>query len=191
MLNHDTIDILKEVMNKGDIMKPSLNGSFCGIHNIHLEVASKWSAEFECWLLDRSLPNDILGCFPEAPCRVPVRVEKIQVIIHHFPWWKLQVGECFSCRANLYEGDPMKIATVVSKNDMWPVGHLIRNKPMSMVHLFAGAFNGWHQAERFSHFHRKLPECDWSLNIDDDPMVCEMASKNLTAEVVTNSRVFA
>ena len=188
LLNNDTIGTLKEVMNEGNIMKPSLNGVFRGIQNIHLQVASKWSTEFECWLLDRSLPNDILGCVPDSPCRIPIRVEKIQVIVHHLPWWKLQVGECFSCRANLFEGESMKIATVVSKHDMWRVGQLVMNQPISMAHLFAGAFNGWHQAERFSHFHRKLPECNWSLNIDDDPMVCEMASKNLTAERITNNR---
>ena len=95
LLNNDTIGTLKEVMNEGNIMKPSLNGVFRGIQNIHLQVASKWSTEFECWLLDRSLPNDILGCVPDSPCRIPIRVEKIQVIVHHLPWWKLQVGECF------------------------------------------------------------------------------------------------
>lgn len=188
-LSFDTIGTLKEVMGKGDIIKPSINGEFRGIHNIHLQVASKWSTEFECWLLDRNLPKDILGCVPDAPCRVPVRVEKIQVLVHHLPWWKLQVGEYFSCRANLYQGEPMKIATVVSKHEMWPVGQLMQNHPIAMAHLFAGAFNGWHQAERFSHFHRKLPECHWSLNVDDDPLVCEMASKNLTAERITNTRV--
>lgn len=184
-----TIATLQDVLSKGNIMKPSINMDFVGTHTIHLEVATRWSTEFECWLLDRSLPNDILGCIHDAPCRVPTRIERVRVFVQHLPWWKLQIGDCFSCRAALFENDIMKFVRVSSKHDMWPVGKRMTNQSIAMVHLFAGAFNGWFQAERFSHFHRKMPECDWSLSIDDDSLVCEMSSKNQSTERITNTKV--
>ena len=175
-------------MDKGHFMKPSFGADFTGVHNIHLEVATMWSTEFECWLLDRNLPNDILGCVTDAPCRIPMRVERVHVSVHHLPWWKLQIGDCFSCRASLYEGEFMRSVRVVSKHDMWPVGQHVPNQPIAMVHLFSGAFNGWFQAERFAHFHMKLPECEWSLSVDEDSLVCEMASKNQSTDRITNTR---
>ena len=152
---------------------------------LHLEVSSEWSLEFECWLLDRHLQSSLENLFEhEQGCRAPSRIAKISVLQHHLPEWHVEIGQPFACRANLVIHHGVKRAIISSKKSIWPVGFKEVDSPMNLVHFFSGAFCGWNQAQHFVDKIYDGKKCRSSISIDDDPIVCKFASRNLYAQLI-------
>ena len=138
---------------------------------LHLQVETKWSLEFECFLLDKGLPIS-LG----SPCREATKIAKVVVTCAQQPRFQLAPGCEFGCRASLSFHNDRKHAFVSKSCDMWPLAQHHIGRPCSFVHLCSGAFNGWTQAERGLSILNFMPTPRMTLAVDWDPVVCKAVS---------------
>ena len=177
---------LGEISKIIDESQIHISGNDCdwkGNRLLHCEVASEWSLQFECWLLDPCLsPN--LGVMDDEhfTCRVPSRVSQIKITQAILPDWSLCIGQPFACQAELFLADGKKHAKIPNKSCIWPVGTKMCDAPMNLVHFFSGAFNGWHQAQQFICQCQGGPTIDTTISIDNDPIVCRYSAMNMYAQ---------
>ena len=174
---------ISKIIDESQIHVSGKDCDWKGSKLLHCEVASQWSLQFECWLLDPNMSSSLgdIGDLNFA-CRVPSRVAQIRVIQSVLPDWSLCSGQPFACQAELFVADGRKHARVPNKTCIWPVGFRIGDAPMNLVHFFSGAFNGWHQAQQFISQCQGGPTIDTTISIDDDPIVCRYSTMNFYAQ---------
>ena len=66
-----------------------------GVRTIHCEAISKWSLNFECWLLDDGPPLTL-----DAPCREVRRICRLEVHFSDPPRFPSDIGVSFSTQCN-------------------------------------------------------------------------------------------
>ncbi len=116
---------------------------WAGSAYLHLVVESKWSVEFEGWLLDRSLfPSLNPNLMVESSVQEVLRRQKVCVEMQELPDWSIDVGQPFSCHAELLWKFDERIVRIPNKHSVWPVGFVAEGHSLNFVHFFAGAFNG-------------------------------------------------
>lgn len=76
------------------------------------------------------------------------------------------------------------IATVGDLTDVWPCGQFDVCAPPAFVHMFAGAFSGWHQAQNWLASHNHLCHPSFTLGIEHDFVCASYAAASCNAALI-------
>lgn len=186
-LNQQTIQKLTEIIDQGVIYSSGDIETWNGTHIMHLQVVPamyQWNKKVECWLLDSQLPSTLNHDTPVL--MTPKKICKVNLQCETMPGWSVDSQVRFSCKADLVVEDGIRFAKVRSGADMWIWGVSIPKPEYGIVHLCAGAFNGWHQATEIIGRIPHQPKCAWSVAVDCDPQVCHSAALNAGAQLITH-----
>lgn len=152
-----------------------------GEHLIHVEIMSRWATECDVVLIDRNLPNS-LG-WGEMNMVEPKQVCSLRLSLSQLPVWNVSQGDQFACKAELSVSGSQRHASVASVHHMWLTGKRKEGKPLNMVHLFGGAFNGWYQVCRFLDANG-VAEVRSTVMVDSNKEVCCVAQKTMNAQLI-------
>ena len=109
------------------------------------------------------------------------------------PRLPLDIGTHFRCHATFHVGGGFRKASVCRAFEAWPVSSFIQGKPTANIHLCAGAFNGWHQCQRWFRWfelHGITPSSSMNLCADYGQKVCQAASDSTASRFIHITEAF-
>lgn len=185
-LSSSALHSLQDIVDEGSIFTSDDCDCWNGSHILQFvvgDVIPGSNGEFQCWLLDHHLPcnliaaSNIVGQSPSKICQF-----NLQVLVS--PSWKLRPGMELSCRAVLFMIGSTRKAMVRTSLNLWI--NATRTPVMSygLVHLCAGAFQGWSQAARKFNQSGLHPKCAWEVSVEKDEHVCVHAARASGSPVI-------
>eukprot|EP00438_Fugacium_kawagutii_P001736 Skav219917 [mRNA] locus=scaffold2006:81597:85595:- [translate_table: standard] len=184
-LSAHSMEVVREVLREGTIFNDGDSAKWHGSHTIHVRVDQCCFAldnQIDAWLMNRLLPRS-LQFDPADFNPVPSKVCKILIRMKEIPQWEFKPELEFACRCCLSIEGSTRVATIESWSDMCLVGSREMRREYGVVHLCAGAFNGWHQAAKSLGQLPHQPRCKWSISVDHDLATCQVAAQNVGVEV--------
>ena len=173
-LSQGTHQFLESIVDCGSVTTSTDLPLWNGQSFVHLEIASEWSLSFECFLMDQGLPISL-----NDPCRECKRICKVIVCPHDTPTFEPVEGMIFGAKGNLsYHASKPEIH-IARSEDMWPIGRFMPEKSCGIVHLYAGAFGGWSQAQRWLAAKTHLHEPHQTILVERDEDVCSYVQTTL------------
>ena len=178
-LESDSLDFLTTIINDGQLFTSSNPLDWCGTVLLHLESKGPWSSSFECFLLDRGLALDL-----SAPCRSPSKVTTCFVRMPQ-PVWDIKCGTQFVSKANLLVDHDLLVAKIDSSLSVWPCGFHDVSAPVSFLHLYAGAFCGWHQAQDWLSANHHMCFAMQTVAVEKDFTTASYGATSVGAELIS------
>lgn len=176
-MDSDSLAFLSSIINDGSIYTSANPLDWSGSAVLHLEAQGSWSTSFECFLLDRGLALDL-----SSPCRTPSKVITCLLRMPK-PWWNLVAGTQMGCKAELTVEDSSLIASVTSLSFAWPCGFRDSSLPVAFVHLYAGAFCGWHQAQDWLSSNHHMPFAEHTVAVEKDFTTASYGATSIDADL--------
>ena len=177
-LDSHSLGYLSSIITEGNIFVSANLLDWTGPAVLHLEAQGPWSPAFECFLLDRGLAVDLT-----SPCRTPSKVITCSLHMPR-PVWNIVAGTQFVCKADLSVEGAKRVAQVDSHAMASPCGFHDLRFPVSFVHLFAGAFCGWHQAQEWLSVNHHIPFAEHTLAVEKDFTTASYGATSIEADLI-------
>ena len=177
-LSDDSLRFLSNVVRAGQLHVSPDPIQWYDSRIMHVEACGPWTSSFECFLLDNGLPVDL-----NQPCRDACRVTQFKMIMP-CPQWPIVKGTHFGCHAVLDLQGGQLSATVEDVKDVWPCGQFDACAPPAFVHMFAGAFSGWHQAQNWLSSHNHICHPSFTVGIEHDFVCASYAAASCKAVLI-------
>ena len=177
-LDSSSLDFLSSIIKDGHLFTSSNPLDWSGTAVLHLEAQGSWTSSFECFLLDRGLALEL-----STPCRTSSKVLTCSLRMSK-PCWDIQCGTQFVCRADLFMEDTVFVAQEANPSMTCPCGFHDQKLPTSFVHLYAGAFCGWHQAQEWLSSNHHIPFADFTIGVEKDFTTASFGAVSVEAELI-------
>ena len=174
-LDSSSLEFLSSIIKDGQIFTSTNPLDWSGSAVLHLEAQSSWSPSFECFLLDRGLALDL-----SSPCRSPSKVVSCCLRMS-MPCWSIVSGTQFVCRADLSVEDASLVAQVEIPSLVCPCGFHDIKLPLTFVHMYAGAFCGWHQAQEWLSSNHHIPFAEQTIGVEKDFTTASFGATSIDA----------
>ena len=177
-LDSCSLDFLSTIIKDGHLFTSTDPLDWSGTAVLHLEAQGSWTPSFECFLLDRGLALEL-----STPCRTPSKVLTCSLRMSK-PCWDIQCGTQFVCKADLSIEGTSFVAHEAFPTMACPCGFHDQKLPTSFVHLYAGAFCGWHQAQEWLSSNHHIPFADFTIGVEKDFTTASYGATSVEAELI-------